>query len=83
VSIDLDTKPRQRISISQHLSSEYGEIRPTVWPATEGQHIAAVEIVEGLRLQSDEPETLRAIADAFVKAALSIEALDGATWNAT
>jgi hypothetical protein len=70
---------RQTFQASQHLAREHGWQDPTVWPATEDNDIAVVEVMPGLRLQSDDPEVLRLLARSFDKAAFSIERLRGMT----
>ena len=66
---------RQSIGVHVHLASKFGTVAPTVSLATDGSGIANVGICNGLTVQSDEAETLRTIAQAFLAAAASIDAL--------
>lgn len=68
-------QPRQRFTAGVHVSPDHGTVQPRVSPAHDDHDIASVEIVEGLRIQSDHAETLRLIAAAFTQAADSIDAL--------
>lgn len=70
-----DQQP-QRLSVSIHLSPDLGFTAPKVWPASADTPIAVVEIVENLRVQSDDKQVLRDIARAFLTAAGSVEALE-------
>lgn len=69
----MSTSIRPRLNVGVHVSTDTGFVAPQVWTASDTSDIACVEIIDGLRVQSDEPDTLRLIADAFVQAAASIE----------
>lgn len=69
---DLPRVERQRYTANLHISSDCGRVAPLVRTTPSG--IAVVELVEGLMVQSDEPETLRYLAAAFWQAAEQLEA---------
>lgn len=69
-------EPRQRHYSTAHISPEHGRFAPELRPATgagPAGDIAVVDIIDGLVLQSDDPEVFRTLAELFDRAADSID----------
>lgn len=69
----MSTTTRQHLTVATHLSSEY-LIAPEIWAATHDQPIASIELIAGLRLQTEDAAIFRAFANALNEAADSIDA---------
>lgn len=65
---------RQRITVGVHVSEKHGSFKPQLWPADADQPIASLEIIDGLRIQAEDPQIFRTLADFCIRAANTVEA---------
>lgn len=64
-----DLTRRQQFRARVHISTDHGPVLPRIDVTAAGPAIASVEIIDGLAIQSPEPEALRNIGKAFLLAA--------------